>query len=40
MIALSQFTPEVEIYSIDEAFLDLSGFEWQDLAEYGQQMRD
>jgi DNA polymerase V len=40
MLALSQFTPEIEIYSIDEAFLDLSGFERQDLAEYGQRIRD
>jgi DNA polymerase V len=40
MIALSQFTPEIEIYSIDEAFLDLSGFEHRDLAQYGQEIRD
>lgn len=26
MIALSQFTPVLEVYSVDEAFLDLSGF--------------
>jgi DNA polymerase V len=26
MEVLSQFTPDLEIYSIDEAFLDLTGF--------------
>lgn len=36
---LGQFSPEVEVYSIDEAFLDLSGFEHKDLWEYGQEMR-
>ena len=35
MEALSEFTPDVEIYSIDEAFLDLSGFKRGDLADYG-----
>ena len=39
MTSLSEFTPELEIYSIDEAFLDLSGFEWKDLSEYGQEIR-
>jgi DNA polymerase V len=39
MTCLGEFTPEIEIYSIDEAFLDLSGFSWKDLAEYGQQIR-
>ena len=27
MRVLAAFTPELEVYSIDEAFLDLSGFE-------------
>lgn len=36
---LHQFSPSVEIYSIDETFLDLSGFEHKDLWEYGQDMR-
>jgi DNA polymerase V len=40
MIALAQFAPEIEIYSIDEAFLDLSGFEHRDLAQYGKEIRD
>lgn len=34
MDCLAQFTPTKEIYSIDEAFLDLSGFEKIDLNEY------
>lgn len=33
IMMLSDFTPNLEIYSIDEAFLDLSGF--PDLKEYG-----
>jgi DNA polymerase V len=40
MAALAEFTPELEIYSIDEAFLDLSGFNLNALADYGQQIRD
>jgi DNA polymerase V len=37
---LSQFTPEIEIYSIDEAFLNLSGFDRHcSLTEYGRLMR-
>jgi len=39
MATLRQFTPEAEIYSIDEAFLDLSGFGGTNLAEYAQQIR-
>jgi DNA polymerase V len=35
MSVLGQFTPEMEVYSIDEAFLNLEGFEHLDLAEYG-----
>ncbi len=35
METLTDFTPDVEIYSIDEAFLDLSGFKRCDLADYG-----
>jgi DNA polymerase V len=40
MTSLAQFTPDIEIYSIDEAFLDLSGFKHRDLTEYGHQIRD
>ena len=35
---IGQFAPEQEIYSIDETFLDLTGFNI-DLIEYGQQIR-
>ncbi len=48
METLSMFTPYMEIYSIDEAFLDLSGFEYfqsfrdsetRDLTGYGKHIR-
>ena len=37
MRLLSQYSPDQEIYSIDESFLDLTGI--PDLAQYGQHMR-
>lgn len=37
MRVLSDFSPDVEVYSIDEAFLDLSGF--PDLEEHGRKIR-
>ncbi len=37
MQALEEFTPNLEVYSIDEAFLDLSGF--SDLEEYAKKIR-
>lgn len=37
---LSQFTPNLEVYSIDESFLDLSGFTQGDLSAYGQEIRN
>ncbi len=40
MKTLSQFTPDLEIYSIDEAFLSLKGFEYLDLIEYGKKIRE
>lgn len=40
MEVLSQFTPEIEIYSIDEAFLDLSRIARCDLATHGRRMRE
>ncbi len=39
METLSRFTPHLEIYSIDEAFLDISGFSGPDLTEYGHEIR-
>jgi DNA polymerase V len=39
METLGNFTPEMEIYSIDEAFLNLAGFS-RDLTEYGREIRD
>ena len=39
MNVLSHFTPEMEVYSIDEAFLDLSGFPETGLAEYGRTIK-
>lgn len=39
MSTLSRFTPEIEIYSIDEAFLQFNGFEHYDLSEYAQQIK-
>ncbi|MCD4818244.1 MAG: Y-family DNA polymerase [Candidatus Cloacimonetes bacterium] len=40
MKTLSQFTPEMEVYSIDEAFLRLTEFQHLDLNEYGKEIRD
>ncbi len=40
MTTLEQFSPNVEIYSIDEAFIDLSGFERKDLDQYMHEMRE
>lgn len=39
MKILSDFAPELEIYSIDEAFLDLQGLPVDDLLEYGSKIR-
>ena len=39
MSTLSNFSPRQEIYSIDECFLDLDGFNPQTLMAYGQTMR-
>ncbi len=38
MSILGQFAPEIEIYSIDEAFLNLTGFEHFDLNIYGKKI--
>jgi DNA polymerase V len=39
MQVLAQFSPDLEVYSIDEAFLGFDGFEHIDLMEYGLQIR-
>lgn len=39
MSVLAAFSPDQEIYSIDECFLGLEGFDSYNLTEYGQQMR-
>ncbi|ACN13507.1 UmuC2 [Desulforapulum autotrophicum HRM2] len=40
MQTLAPFTPAMEIYSIDEAFLDLTNFVFTDLVDYAQKMRN
>jgi len=39
MNILKQFTPDVEVYSIDEAFLEFKGFYNYNFEDYGNQMR-
>ncbi len=39
MSILREFSPDQEIYSIDESFLDLTSFKHIDLIQYGQAMR-
>ena len=39
MAALSYFSSDVEIYSIDEAFVDLSWLDYQELSAYGAQIK-
>lgn len=39
MAILAQYSPDQEIYSIDECFLGLDGFSHLDLVEYGKQIR-
>ena len=39
MNILSSYTPDIEIYSIDEAFLELKGFENYNLEEHGKKIR-
>jgi DNA polymerase V len=38
MDTLGAFTPEIELYSIDEAFLNLAGFERRGLVDYARQI--
>jgi len=40
MSMLRTYTPEIEIYSIDEAFLKLEGFKYVDLNTYGHQIKN
>ena len=40
MKTLKQFSPQMEIYSIDEAFLDLSSIKNENLLEYGYKIRE
>lgn len=39
MSVLETYSPEIEIYSIDEAFLKLAGFDYYNLQHYGEEMR-
>jgi DNA polymerase V len=39
MSILRQFSPDQEVYSIDESFLDLTSFQRRDLVKYGQLIR-
>ena len=39
MQCLAEYTPSLEIYSIDEAFLDFSGFKDKDLTTYGREIK-
>lgn len=39
MTILCNYSPEMEIYSIDECFLKLKGFDFFNLQEYGEEMR-
>ena len=39
MSILEQFTPDVEVYSIDEAFLEFKGLDHKDFTDYGNQIR-
>jgi DNA polymerase V len=38
MSILREYSPDQEVYSIDESFLDLTGFQSRDLIKYGQHM--
>jgi DNA polymerase V len=40
MHTLKELTSDVEVYSIDEAFLDLRGFMHRDLMQYGREIRE
>jgi len=39
MSTLEQFSPDIEIYSIDEAFINLQGFSHLEISDYAQEIR-
>lgn len=39
MKILGEFTPDLEVYSVDEAFLSLEGFDPRDMERYGRKIR-
>lgn len=39
MLTLSEFTPELEVYSVDEAFLNLTGFERWGIDDYARKIK-
>src|SRR5438477_9619934 len=40
MRIVSEYSPEVEVYSVDEAFIDLLGFGWKKPTEYLRNLRE
>ncbi|MEO8399707.1 MAG: Y-family DNA polymerase, partial [Ignavibacteriaceae bacterium] len=40
MNVLSQYTPKIEVYSIDEAFLSLKGYSYLNLTDYARDIKD
>ena len=40
MNILAEFSPEIEIYSIDEAFLNLKGYKYIELQDYAKKIKD
>jgi len=40
MTSLNYFTPDVDIYSIDESFINLSGFEYKGLIKYSREIKN
>ena len=40
MMIINEFVPDIEVYSIDEAFINYSSFKYYDLVKYSQKIRD
>jgi len=40
MTCLQQFSPEIDVYSIDESFINLSGFEYKNLIKYSREIKN